>query len=306
MRHVFEHSFPAADTRGILSPSEGRRAYSLTRLAPSDDLAELIDWHWTVRWDLPPGASFTQAIVPHPCVNLVAQAGELGVFGTAPGVDSRTLWDRGHVVAVKFRPGGFRVLDDRPATALVGQALPAAAVFGSRGRSSGAAGGSDDHDGVAGVALELARDPIGERAAAARLESYLRSYLPTGRKARMHRDRLDLVHRAFARLRVRGSDAPRRVDDLADAASLSVRSLQRLFADYVGVSPKWVLMRHRVHLAAERIAEDPRLEIAALADELGYADQSHFTTDFLRAVGSAPGAYAARCAEARSLVAGAS
>jgi AraC-like DNA-binding protein len=115
------------------------------------------------------------------------------------------------------------------------------------------------------------------------------------------------VRSAFDRLAAVGQGgAPRRVDELADAASISVRSLQRLFAEYVGVSPKWVLMRHRVHLAAERIAADPCLEIAALADELGYADQSHFTTDFVRAVGAAPGAYAARCADARSPLDGAS
>ncbi len=52
--------------------------------------------------------------------------------------------------------------------------------------------------------------------------------------------------------RVTADPGLRRVDELAAASGLTVRGLQRLFADYVGVSPKRVMRRARLHEAAER------------------------------------------------------
>ena len=40
---------------------------------------------------------------------------------------------------------------------------------------------------------------------------------------------------------ITSDSALQRVDQLSVASGLSVRSLQRLFADYVAVSPKWVM-----------------------------------------------------------------
>jgi len=65
-----------------------------------------------------------------------------------------------------------------------------------------------------------------------------------------------------------------------------------LFDDYVGVSPKWVIQRYRLHEAAERIARGGVEDFADLALELGYADQAHFIRDFKKLVGRSPAEYA--------------
>jgi len=93
-----------------------------------------------------------------------------------------------------------------------------------------------------------------------------------------------------------------RVDDLVDRFGLNKRTLQRLFAKYVGVSPKWVIQRYRLHEAAERLAAREPVGHAALAMELGYSDQAHFVRDFKAIVGVSPAAYAraARPAARRS------
>jgi AraC-like DNA-binding protein len=57
-----------------------------------------------------------------------------------------------------------------------------------------------------------------------------------------------------------------------------------------------VLQRHRVHLAADLLAADPARDLAGLAAAVGYYDQAHFSTDFQRATGATPAAYARRCA----------
>ncbi|MFD2348824.1 helix-turn-helix domain-containing protein [Nonomuraea ferruginea] len=81
-----------------------------------------------------------------------------------------------------------------------------------------------------------------------------------------------------------------RVDQLAARSGRSVRSLQRLFRDYVGIGPKWVIRRFRLHEAAERVYQG--LDLATLAAELGYTDQAHLTRDFTAVVGMPPAAYA--------------
>ena len=93
--------------------------------------------------------------------------------------------------------------------------------------------------------------------------------------------------------RITGDPALRRVDQLAAASGMSARSLQRLFADYVGVSPKWVMLRARLHEAAERADGGEVVDWAGLAADLGYADQAHLTRDFTATIGIPPTHYAA-------------
>jgi AraC-like DNA-binding protein len=81
-----------------------------------------------------------------------------------------------------------------------------------------------------------------------------------------------------------------KVEDLAARYSQNTRTLQRLFARYVGVSPKWVIQRYRLHEAAQRLASGD-VKQTELALKLGYADQAHFVRDFKAVVGKSPGAY---------------
>jgi AraC-like DNA-binding protein len=80
------------------------------------------------------------------------------------------------------------------------------------------------------------------------------------------------------------------VEELCAHAGYSKRTLQRLFREYVGVSPKWVLQRIRLHEAAERMAEGegdwPRLAL-----DLGYFDQAHFIKAFKAVIGLTPADY---------------
>ena len=94
-----------------------------------------------------------------------------------------------------------------------------------------------------------------------------------------------------------------RVSDVSTRFGIPARTLQRLFERYVGVSPKWVLRRYRVHEAAARLADGGSTATwAEVAAELGYFDQSHFIRDFTRAVGMTPAAYADACLQHRAPV----
>ncbi len=80
--------------------------------------------------------------------------------------------------------------------------------------------------------------------------------------------------------------------DLARRLALSVRSLQRLFAEQVGLSPAWVIRRYRLHEAAARATEGGEVDWARLAAELGYCDQAHLVRDFTATVGTPTARYA--------------
>jgi AraC-like DNA-binding protein len=79
-----------------------------------------------------------------------------------------------------------------------------------------------------------------------------------------------------------------------EASGAGIYGVDRaLFADYVGVSPKWVMRRARLHEAASRADSGEVVDWAQLAFDLGYADQAHLTRDFTDTIGVPPAQYAA-------------
>lgn len=86
------------------------------------------------------------------------------------------------------------------------------------------------------------------------------------------------------------------MDDLAALCGVGVRRLQRLFADHVGVSPKWLLRRFRLQDVTDTLAAAPGAPVdwAGLAADLGYVDQAHLSRDFAAMFGEPPTTYAAR------------
>ncbi|MEL7974588.1 helix-turn-helix domain-containing protein [Isoptericola sp. F-RaC21] len=287
---------PTASTRGLVDPAAARSGFELVRLDPAPDLADLVERHWVVRWSLPPGAEFTQVVIPHPNANVVAEADGFGVHGIPGGLFSRTLRGSGAVLGTKLRPGALRVLLGGPDALRPGLVAPAAVALSG---AHGPAGHDVEDAGRRAVAAARAGD---DAAAVAAVTPVLRAAAAARRTPRAARalDRVAHVLGAVVAGEL-GPDAG--VADLAALVGTTPRSLQRLFADWVGVSPKWVLQRHRVHLAADLVAADPGLPLAEVAAAVGYYDQAHLTTDFARALGTPPAAYARRCAASRAALA---
>jgi AraC-like DNA-binding protein len=257
-----------ASTRGILRPHEGSRHFRLTRELPSSDIATWVERHWMVEWDL--SGPFTQELLNHPTVNLAVEPGFAGVYGIRTARDRKTIDGAGRVVGVKFRPGAFQPFFGRSVHQLTNRVLPIAAVFGRAG------------DALADAVRAEPREPF------AVMEAFLRERAPAPDP------NLDVLARIVRTML--DDPAVVRVDELAARHAMSPRTLQRLFRRYVGVSPKWVLQRYRLHEAAERIAEGRDGDWAATALELGYFDQAHFIRDFKALVGASPAQYASAAA----------
>ena len=253
-----------ASTRGILRPHEGRRHFRLTREPPSPDLDPWVERHWMVEWDL--SAPFTQELLNHPTVNLAVEPGFAGVYGIRTARDRKQIDGRGRVVGVKFRPGGFQPFWGRSVHLLTNRTLALPAVFGA------------DAAALPERVRAERDDPF------AVMEAFLRERLPPPDP------NLGVVGAIVATML--DDPAVARVDALAARHGMSTRTLQRLFRRYVGVSPKWVLKRYRLHEAAERIAEGRNGDWAATALDLGYFNQAHFIRDFKALVGASPAQYA--------------
>ena len=84
-------------------------------------------------------------------------------------------------------------------------------------------------------------------------------------------------------------DRPWTVGELADVAALSRSAFFDRFSRTVGIPPMEYLLSWRMELAKQLLRKD--LAIADVAERVGYASTSTFSTAFSRHVGKAPRAY---------------
>ncbi|MCO8269195.1 helix-turn-helix domain-containing protein [Actinoplanes sp. TRM 88003] len=248
----------------ILNPGQGRQKFQFRTPPAAPALAAFVQHYWIVRWDLRDQEPYQQRVLPYPAVNVTFKPGRCRVAGVPLGRFHETLEGAGRVFGVRFRPGGFRPFLGAPVSSITDRFVPVESVFG---------------DGLS--ARILAAD---DDTAATVMDEFLTARAPGGPTPAA-----ELA--AAAVTRIADDAGVTRVDDLAREFAIGVRQLQRLFADYIGVSPKWVIRRHRLHEAAARISAGTPVDLGELATELGYSDQSHLTRDFTGMVGEPPALY---------------
>ncbi|MFC9969591.1 DUF6597 domain-containing transcriptional factor [Spirillospora sp. NPDC127200] len=253
--------------RGLLYPRKQDGTVRSMTHRPGPHAARFVEFYWHVAWDVP--VPHDTKVLAHPNVHLVFEEPEARVYGVDRNLFVRRIEGTGQVLGVKFRPGGFRPFAAGPVADLADRRLPATEFFGPEITEWNAA---------------VLAAPDGA-AMAARAEEFLLPRLPEAPDA-LAEDAAAIVER------ITSSPSLVRVDQVAEEAGLSVRTLQRLFAEYVGASPKWTLRRARLHEAAARADQGTRVDWASLAADLGYADQAHLTRDFAATVGTTPARYA--------------
>lgn len=264
-------------SRGILHQQNAK--FCLDRYHPAPDIGAFVEHYWLIRWDLRNQPPHVQENLPYPCVHLALEQ-EITldthyeaalIYGVVTGKFTRTLVGMGQVFGVKFKPASFYPILQSSIATLTDHVIPLTQIFGP-------------------ACQDLSRtifalpDDTGRIAA---MEGFLRAHLsePNATVCRIN-DMVDSIIRDRTILKV---------DDVAMRFNLSTRTLQRLFQQYVGVSPKWVIKRFRLHEAIERMAAGEAHDWPKLAVELGYFDQAHFIKDFKTLVGQTPAEYARNC-----------
>ena len=253
-----------AHLTGVSRPSP-----PIHRYAPSEHLVDLVDRYWIPVWSLTEPS--TQSTLQHPVCLVVVSNTYARFHGVTRGRSSVTLEGDGWAVGTMLSPAAGRLLLGRSVAEVtdtwveLADLLPDAALV----------------DDVRAAMHRDPHDPAAHLAAIAHLESWLATHLPVDASGL-------LVNHLVSWL----ADHPEvtRVDEVAREAGLSERSLQRLVEQRIGLSPKWLIQRRRLHDAVEALKAG-RGTLAQVAADLGYADQAHFTHDFRAVTGMTPGDY---------------
>jgi AraC-like DNA-binding protein len=260
----------------VLRPEEFAKHVRLERADCAPGLSAWVENYWSLRWQLPEGASYLSSTLPHPACSLTVERGHrredavpeaVVVTGVIAHRFDVTLRDSGWVFGVKFRPGGLASLTGVDARQLRDRTVAASEIFDAatvdRLDELGPDHSSED--------CRLGADDALGRLATTPEDDY-RQLLEV--VATMLEDR-SLV----------------RVAQVEERCAIGARALQRLFRRYVGVSPKWVLSRYRIHDALTDLDAGYAGTLADLAARYGWFDQAHFTREFTDLVGVPPSSY---------------
>jgi AraC-like DNA-binding protein len=101
---------------------------------------------------------------------------------------------------------------------------------------------------------------------------------------------------------MRGANGTMPVSQVAAAAHATVRTLERNFKQSAGYTIKDVSGLMRFEQVRNQLWLYPDSNIAGLAHELGYTDQSHLTKEFKRYSGTTPAAFARKAKKGKQAV----
>lgn len=247
-----------------------RPAPPIHRYAPSEDLADLVARYWIPVWSLREPS--TQSTLQYPVCLVVVSDSYARLYGVARGSSSVTLEGEGWAVGTMLTPAAGRLVLGRSVAELTDRWVDLTSVDGVPSTLV--------HDVRAAMAT-CPRDPGSHSAAIAVVERWLRGCLPV--------DQQGLLINQIVTWLLDHPDVTR-VEHVAREFGISERSLQRLVEQRVGLTPKWLVKRRRLHDAVQAL-KCGTTSLADVAVELGYSDQAHFTHDFRAVTGMTPGQY---------------
>jgi methylphosphotriester-DNA--protein-cysteine methyltransferase len=244
---------------------------------PDAGLRPFIQSFWTWDADLAPGERFVHHVWPDGCVLIVVNfAPNRPASGTVvgPGVEPRRIVMQGRLSCrgLRFRPEAGAALLGMRAVDLCDRSTPLADTIGPE----------------AIALIEAVAAPATHRAGLSHLRTWLRRRL-SAQQPPIVIDRL--VSRAVDTLAATHGQAG--IRHMAGELNVSTRQLERRFQQAVGLTPKQYARIRRMRSLLTCVL-DRNESWAAMAAELGYADQAHCARELSRLTGLTPRALATR------------
>ena len=256
-------------------------SHTITRLPVRPELAELVRWYWIPVWSVPPGQERVQEVLRYPVCLIVVTADYARFYGVEPGLARTTLRGEGWAFGLALQPAAGSLLTGEPMDAWRGATAELGDTLGERGSAYTARVRE-----LLGAGSGAESSPQAHRAATVAALELLAPLPPVDEEGR-------LVNAIVAW--VEETPSVLRVEQVCERFALSERALQRLCRRRIGLGPKWLIQRRRLHEAVALLSDGGDAPaLAALAASLGYADQAHFTRDVRQATGLTPGALVAR------------
>lgn len=254
------------------------RSHAIYRYDAPTDLRSLIQRFWIPVWSVPPGEEAPQQVLQYPVALAVVTPDYARFYGVVPGLSTTTLTGAGWGVGVLFQPAAGTLITRTTMSDWTDRFADLREVLGGTGASL-----------IRAVRQAMAARPEREASHQSAMDAYadaLRRYLPV--------DEQGILVNAIVHFVERSPDVTR-ITQVCEEFRLSERALQRLTRRRLGLNPKWLIQRRRLHEGAERLRHGGG-NLAGVAADLGYADQPHFTHDFHAVTGMTPGEFAARFA----------
>ena len=252
--------------KGVVHPQKSTKNLTLTRYFPEVELAQLVEQFWLVKWDLE--LPHTQQNLPDPNFNLYFDGLELWLTGPVSKAYRYKMSNRGRIYGVKFNIGVLLPHLKSPIAYYIDKEVPVQQAI--------------RHD------LTALKSSLKNSKTDAQVIDRFHHYLlpltsPTS-------GALSKVQSILTAIKTENRAQTMNVESLAEQNNMSVRSLQRQFHTYVGLTPKWLLRKYRLHQVMSRMDLTEK-KIIQLAVELDYSDQSHLVRDFKDMLGFTPEQY---------------
>lgn len=251
-------------------------APSLRRYAPPPGLADVVRRFWVPVWAMPDGEVSVQRVLQYPVCQLVVGSHGGLVVGPHRGLGTERLAGSGWAVGAMMQPAAGLALAGGPVTALTDARRDLATVPVLDGAGL-----------LASVAEVMAPGPSDvqrQQEACCLVAAALTALTPVDDEGRLVNAVVEYVE---------GDRDVHRVSQICARFDIGERALQRLTRRRIGLSPKWLVQRRRLHDAADRLRSDEVVDLARVATDLGYADQAHFTRDFRTVTGLTPREFSA-------------
>ncbi len=243
------------------------------RYDPAPRHTEWVRHYWVPVWDLPGDTAVTEHVLQYPSCLVVISDTYARFYGVVAGRSTVELLGRGWAVGIMLQPGaGVSTFGQSDLSHLADTYCDLVMV-------------PSMEPAIARVRAAVTADPTSidhHRQAIEGLEDRLDTLPGLTREAQQVSAVVAMVE----------SDPDlRTVTQLCDRSGWSQRQLQRVLNRYLGLTPKWLIQRRRLHEATDRLKHETT-SLADLANDLGYTDQAHFTRDFRKVTGYSPGAFA--------------
>ncbi|TGL56953.1 AraC family transcriptional regulator [Leptospira kemamanensis] len=257
-------------TKGVLRQSKTQSFTKQNRYFPKESLKHFIEHYWSVTWDFPPNVCYTAETLPYPSVHIVFENGKDLVYGVHQKRFSVTLQGKGSVFGIKFLPGGFYPVYQKTMASLTNGIFTLESILNPSFLSQ-----CDLNVAISKTDQDENRIQI--------IESWLESIqLNFDPKITLVNQIIDFIRKDITITRV---------EQISKFFSIKLRSLQRLFNEYVGVNPKWIIQQFRMQEIAERIEKEKLIHFADFSNEFGFFDQAHFNRMFKKMIGLSPEKY---------------
>jgi AraC-like DNA-binding protein len=241
---------------------------SIFSAEPLPQLKDYIESIWFMKWDLGETESLRSILAPNPCTKLVTLQQNNDTFppliiGATKEAELFELRGAGCTVGCDFKPGGLfpfvnKTMGDWPKSG-----LPACEMFKKFPLAP------QEHWTEIGLSLWIKdlQQALLESLELSEKNNYKQIALMTK----------GTLEGAFA--------SP---EEMAEAVGVSLRSLQRIFQEEVGVSPRDLLRIARFNEAIRKVSENDFKTFADIALESGFFDQSHMANEFKKLVAMPP------------------